>query len=432
MDYKGFYLLSATINGVKCIDNDIELSFYKKTIDKSFDPELYRVKGIFGENGSGKTAIINAFSILRSLLLFPNYIQTHNDYLSKIMNKKRDSISIECVFLTSLKDRFTVNKYYIEIRKTETDYRIVEESLYERLASSPYSVFKPVFRISNGTIEYYTYPDDQLVLKDITRNILLYSSLSSLIMNNSDLAQYEPMVILLYIFALSMVISLPQEDRHEIYAFKNTIRSHIEKYRMNQFEDSVLSIIADLPDGAALVNKRVYKSYFNRVKKMEKFIKIFKSELNAIDVVKKVDGDNYRCYLIFNYGNYKVDYEFESAGIKKLVSIFDALYSAAIGMIVFIDEIDANINSIYLEALIEYMMAYGKGQLCFTSHNIDIMDSLKQSKKAIDFLTNDRIIVPWVNAGNKSPSSSYKNGLIEGMPYNIYSTDFLSVFGADT
>ena len=60
-DNTKYYLLSAKISGIKNIHKRIELDFYLKSIDKSFNPEKYRVKGIFGENGFGKTAIITVF-----------------------------------------------------------------------------------------------------------------------------------------------------------------------------------------------------------------------------------------------------------------------------------------------------------------------------------------------------------------------------------
>ena len=47
-----FYLLNLSVSGIKCIEKEVRLDFYKKTVDKDFDPEKYRVKAIYGENGS--------------------------------------------------------------------------------------------------------------------------------------------------------------------------------------------------------------------------------------------------------------------------------------------------------------------------------------------------------------------------------------------
>ena len=101
------------------------------------------------------------------------------------------------------------------------------------------------------------------------------------------------------------------------------------------------------------------------------------------------------------------------------------------GQIVFIDEMDSNLHDVYLCALLEYLMEYGKGQLCFTTHNIGPMDVLKKNKKSIDFLSVDHKIYPWVKNGNYSPSKLYRNGMIEGSPFNVDSIDFLGVFDDD-
>ena len=52
--------------------------------------------------------------------------------------------------------------------------------------------------------------------------------------------------------------------------------------------------------------------------------------------------------MIFNYGNYKVNKEFESTGIKKLVRLYSAFKAANNYGIAFVDEMDSNINDIYL------------------------------------------------------------------------------------
>lgn len=85
------------------------------------------------------------------------------------------------------------------------------------------------------------------------------------------------------------------------------------------------------------------------------------------------------------YDSYKIHAEFESTGIKKLIKLFVYVREMVRGGIVFIDEFDSNLHDVYLCALLEYLMEYGEGQLCFTTHNVGLMDVLKQHKKSIDF-----------------------------------------------
>lgn len=56
------------------------------------------------------------------------------------------------------------------------------------------------------------------------------------------------------------------------------------------------------------------------------------------------------------------------------------------------------------------------------------MDILKRHKLSIDFLSEDNKIYPWKTNGNYSPSKLYRNGMIEGSPFNVDSIDFIGVF----
>ena len=128
------------------------------------------------------------------------------------------------------------------------------------------------------------------------------------------------------------------------------------------------------------------------------------------------------------YDGYKIDSEYESSGIKKLIDLFDYIKKMNDSGIVFIDEFDANLHDVYLCALLEYLSEYAEGQLCFTSHNIGPMRVLKSKKRSLDFLSVDRTIYSWSASGNYSPTTLYCNGMIEGSPFNVYMTDFLGVF----
>ena len=66
-----FYLLKLEVFGIKNIEKTVEIDFYKKTIADDFNPEKYKIKGIYGENGSGKTAIVTAVKIFRNLIINP-------------------------------------------------------------------------------------------------------------------------------------------------------------------------------------------------------------------------------------------------------------------------------------------------------------------------------------------------------------------------
>ena len=106
-----FYLLSLKISGIKNIEVPIELNFYKKTINNSdFDPEKYRIKAIYGENGSGKTAIITAVKILQNFLTDKNYLIDSDDQkiLVETINKKTHSglFSVKFIQILGVKKIF--------------------------------------------------------------------------------------------------------------------------------------------------------------------------------------------------------------------------------------------------------------------------------------------------------------------------------------
>ena len=103
------------------------------------------------------------------------------------------------------------------------------------------------------------------------------------------------------------------------------------------------------------------------------------------------------------YQDYTLDKEFESRGIKKLIDLFSYLDSVSGGSIVFVDELDSNINDIYLDKIIEYFAYYGKGQLCFTAHNLLPMTVLKSNKNAIIFISCINTVHIWTKCGNLIP-----------------------------
>ena len=92
----GFYLLHIRLSGIKNISKEIQLDFYNKVLE-GFNPEKHRVKAIYGENGSGKTAITTAISIAKKIVLSPNYLKQIDTQtlLGEMINKETHSFNFE-------------------------------------------------------------------------------------------------------------------------------------------------------------------------------------------------------------------------------------------------------------------------------------------------------------------------------------------------
>lgn len=68
------YLINYSVKGIKSLDEDVKLSFYKKKISKNPDMNGYNIKGIYGMNGSGKSGIVTSVKILKNILTDSGYL----------------------------------------------------------------------------------------------------------------------------------------------------------------------------------------------------------------------------------------------------------------------------------------------------------------------------------------------------------------------
>lgn len=433
------YLLNVRMSGIKSIKNEIRLDFYKKTVDKNFDPDKFRVKAIYGENGSGKTAIITGIKIFQDLMLSNQYLNESKNqrFLDEIINKETSRFTFGCEYITGEEESYIVYDYNFELEKNNKgDYIIKHESLNLKNGNYPNNNYVNVYECDNGELININCNETvKNIIEKKTFNLLNKNPFMSLyIVDYTSVIEKDKefsynIAVMLFLIALINVY-INEEDKHDIYFLRKTIRESHEKSSeyiddINEILDTI-SVYSGFDDNS--ISKSEFDKYKESVKQLTKFIQIFKRELKSIDIDAKDDGDNYRCELIFNYGNYKVNKEFESTGIKKLVRLYSAFKAANNFGIAFVDEMDSNINDIYLCKLIEYFMYYGKGQLCFTMHNVDPMSLLKQNKNSIDFLSSDNKIVSWVSKGHASPENYYKNGMIENSPFNIDATDFIGIF----
>ena len=434
-----FYLLNMSVAGIKNIKKEIRLEFYKKTVDHNFDPERYRVKAIYGENGSGKSALITAVKIFQDLIIDDNYLSDPNtqEFLDEIINKTTHTLRFSLEFLVDSVTIKAVYSYSVHLGKnSHGQYEIQYEILKSKSSNYPNNKFKTIYESQNGELINIDCTDtarENVVKKTI--NLLSSRTFMSMYLNlQEDSLLHENVeipIVLSLIFAVTIKVYIAEEDQHELYFLRKKFKdSSLDNQKLlSDFFEYGDSFGGFSSVSAKFIDKKYFEKYKENVSQLTQFIKIFKPDLVSIDIDAKENGEQYVCDLNLNYGDYSINKEFESTGIRKLIRLFDCFTAASTVGIVFIDEMDSNINDVYLCKLIEYFMYYGKGQLCFTTHNLDPMSILKENRNSIDFLSSDNHLVSWTSRGNATPENCYKNGMIEDSPFNIDATDFVGIFG---
>ena len=414
------FMLSFKVNGVKNIEKEIEINFYNKTL-KRFSPCGSNVKGIFGPNGIGKTSIIKGMDILRKISLNDNYLT--NDFnliiLDKIINKKIEKANLEIEFLiidsNKKKSRY-VHSITIAITSPK-EIKILSENIKKKDPNTDQIVGEIL--IENGIIKNDSLHEDDLKseIVDITKNLLEKRSIVNIVkpsvLKSIDLEKIR-------YFYRKLHIKIDREDSHLGYALMdNPLKDDIP------FNDSIGNY--DM-----IISKNNLQIFEDYLKRMTKFLKIFKPNLRNIEYEKKEGKEEYYINILFVYDDYKVNYEFESMGIKNLFSLFTYFRALSEDEVVVIDEIDTSIHDIYLNKLIEFFAVDGKGQLVFTAHNITLLQTLKKYKHSIDFINENMEVISWIKNGNSSPFKSYKDGYIKGLPFNIKEYDFLEIFSQES
>ena len=414
------FMLSFKVNGVKNIEKDIEINFYNKTL-KRFSPCGSNVKGIFGPNGIGKTSIIKGMDILRKISLNDNYLT--NDFnliiLDKIINKKIEKASLEIEFLV-IDDKKKKSRYVHSITIAITSPKEIK-ILFENIKKKDPNTDQVVgeILIENGIIKNDSLHKDDLKseIVDITKNLLEKRSIVNIVkpsvLKSIDLEKIR-------YFYRKLHIKIDREDSHLGYALMdNPLKDDIP------FNDSIGNYDMIISKN----NLPIFEDYLRR---MTEFLKIFKPNLRNIEYEKKEGKEEYYINILFVYNDYKVNYEFESVGIKNLFSLFTYFRALSEDEVVVIDEIDTSIHDIYLNKLIEFFAVDGKGQLVFTAHNITLLQTLKKYKHSIDFINENMEVISWIKNGNSSPFKSYKDGYIKGLPFNIKEYDFLEIFSQES
>lgn len=425
-----FYLLEFRLKGIKNIEKEIAINFYKQDIRK-FNRDNYNVKGIFGRNGIGKTAIIKGIEILRNIVLDNDYLILKNSLLNEMINKKLKKCHLSTEFLVIDEEkRKHIFEHSIDL-KLENGKIIITKEIINKKKLDRKEISRTLI-IENGEINksksnYFKNLDG---IEKLSMNLLDRKSIVKLLVNDivkgrkNRLESEKFEFIYLYVLYSKINVFTHLEDSHyKIVSVNFENQNWLDKIYIDYInqEGKKRNILLKTKEEINFLKKSL--------KRKEKFLKLFNPEIEKIEFEKKdFDEKYYEIEYIFCYKEYKINFEYESMGMKSLFRLFDVLDTVNNGGIVFVDEIDMSIHDLYLNRLIEFFAENGKGQFVFTAHNTSILDTLKKYKNSIDFVTEYQEIKPWIKNGNYSPRKQYLEGMLPNMPYNIEYYDFFEIF----
>jgi len=443
-------LSSLTLENVKNVKNGT--IFMPMSNEKQLNVGGAEILGIYGQNGSGKTAIVDTLYFLQQIMVGQSIDQSLIDYIG--LDDDMAHICVEFK-IYAVKKAYEVG-YNICLKKNDSVVEIEREFLncainyagnrtnknifVDYVRSDSENIFKPQKRL------------DELIGKNKERRTDLIVARKMAEKSNCS-----------YIFGESSREIFCQEVEEKFKDYSNVIRA------LYEFSLKDLFVIRNAHSGMITANfilPMAFRIENNKIGAKGDFA-IPLTQPIVLDAVKKdildtiVNQINTVLYTIIpgmriavkDYGQQALDsgeegwkvelmsvregkkpipIRMESDGIIKIISILNVLIQAFgnSSICLVIDELDAGIFEYMLGELLDIFDKSAKGQLIFTSHNLRALEML--DKKSIMFSTvnpeNRYIHMKSVKENNNLRSMYIRSITLGGQDEEIYeATDSLKI-----
>lgn len=394
-----------SINNIKNVFNGEILSPYYNEENTEKESEII---GIYGQNGSGKTALINSLSILKCIMGNMGDKETFKSEVFQLINKENSFACLAFEFSISKEKQYYEAFYEFKIEKDIDDIRIYDEKLSFK-GISPEKINKLTIIETTKNLDSIFLPksrlDDLLSKKRDYRTDLIVSRKMAEKVNES------------FIFRKDSIKIFNDGFENKIFSF--IINELFNFARMNLFvilndHHSIIHVNMLIPlsfrfqsdENTLAVGDFLIKFGKNRFEKNE--FDLFKGIINQMsalihtiipdmelelkqygEVILENGNTGYSVELMSKRNNVLIPIKYESDGIKKIISILSSLIAMYNNetICVAVDELDAGIFEYLLGEILKVIKDTGKGQLIFTSHNLRPLEVL--NKESIYFTTTN-------------------------------------------
>ena len=418
---------------------------------KNIEFNLNRTKNItndfiavYGENGSGKTHLVELFKFLQQLTISRSFDVSWNTLPKEFFELKEkligDSVPNELSYIWDLK--MNINEYRMINEDTDTEieygFKINNKEGFYYIRFNKEIVEEKLYFFVNKQNGYYynLFKKDNTIHKELNTNIFINSKYNKELEENIEKYWGKYSFLSLIDFELKdknkeFILNNVSNKLFEILDKVKAMTVHVNKWTSNLIPDNYIKPMSlyDLKSGVVSKNK------LNEIKKYEEVLNIFFTQAYAdIKKVKYVIEEKeeklkYRLYFgkVIGGNLREVPIELESEGTRKIVEEFDTLIGAIRGDTVIIDEIDNGIHDLLMKNIILSIKDEITGQLIITTHNTLLLEILPRDNIYIlssDFEGNKRIATI-KDYGikiqkNHNARDLYLKGLFGGIPTTSY------------
>lgn len=398
---------------------------------------------IYGENGSGKTNIVELFKLLQQSTMSRATDIAMNKMPKefwKIQEEMSDQLPTEIrqIFQLSLnlkeyrmidEEEATEIEYGFKINNKEGFYyikfddEIIEEKLYYTAGKQRAYLFE-------------IKKEDNKIIKNLNKNIFINEKYNEELIDEIDKYWGK--------YTFLSLLSFETIEKNKEYIDNNISKNIIEVIN----EIWLMTVHVDkgalriMPDGFVRVRKLnniqkgiVKKDKLSEIKKYENVLNIFFTQAYAdikevkYEINEKEDRIHYELYFNKMIGGQikSIPSRLESDGTRRILNQFDTIIGSLLGETVILDEIDNGIHDVLMKNIIMSIKDEITGQLIITTHNTLLLEILP--KENIYILSTDYNGNKTINSikeygikiqRNNNARDLYFKGLFGGIPTTDY------------
>ncbi|MCQ2370864.1 MAG: hypothetical protein MJ058_02260 [Akkermansia sp.] len=366
-----------------------------------FNPDEGELLGIYGQNGTGKTAVVNALSLVQNLIC--------GDGLQKVaaalMTYGKPTATISILFSVEGKSRSFDVRYSVTLERDGENVHIRRETLSAK-SIEPNARYNTIVEFKEDGAPATDDIAPQSTLSKVLEHCTKQDILISKVLANQESRSYifnDRMLELLLLLEdehAGILKAVRQFAEHRLYivthgksGMVNLGLQPIPFARANQTGPTIGVCVVNLNE-PGIIPMNAYRDFQRTLEQINSVLcKIIPGlTLEARELgseLKTADIEQMRFELLAVRGDIRIPLKLESDGIKKIIAILLLwiTVSNTPGTCLVVDELDASIFEYLLGELLSVWREHARGQLIFTAHNLHPLEVL--DKRSVVFTTID-------------------------------------------